>query len=121
MLIIDSISHFWKEVQDSYKKSKHRNRLHFHDWGQIKDQWGRFTDCYINSQVHIIMCGRAGYEYAYFEDEDGKKQLEKTGTKMKAESEMGYEPSLLMEMVRENPPMAKSPFTGRYGIMWPTS
>ena len=101
VLIIDSVSHFWTEVQESYKKAHNRTRLAFQDWGPLKSQWARFTDLYLNSRLHIIMCGRAGYEYGFFEDEDGKKQLEKTGTKMKVEGEMGYEPSLMVEMVRE--------------------
>ena len=46
------------------------------------------------------MCGRAGYEYDYFENEGGKKELEKTGIKMKAENETGYEASLLVLMER---------------------
>jgi hypothetical protein len=46
------------------------------------------------------MCGRAGWEYDFTEDEDGVKELIKTGTKFKAETEMGYEPSLLLEMER---------------------
>lgn len=104
VLIIDSITHFWSELQSAYKKKLNRTRLQFQDWAAIKDQWGQFTMAYLNSNVHIIMLGRAGYEYDYFEDEDGKKQLAKTGTKMKAESEMGYEPSLLIEMVREDKP-----------------
>jgi hypothetical protein len=44
------------------------------------------------------MCGRAGYEYDFFEQEGGKKELEKTGIKMKAETETGYEPSILVLM-----------------------
>jgi len=101
VLIIDSISHFWKELQDAHKKATGRNRILFQDWAVLKGTWGRFTDSYLNSRVHIIMNGRAGYEYDYFEDESGAKQLEKTGTKMKAETDMGYEPSLLLEMLRE--------------------
>jgi len=101
LLIIDSISHFWKEIMDSYQKAHNRKRLLFQDWMPIKGQWARFTDAYLNSQVHIIMNGRAGFEYDYFTDESGAKQLEKTGTKMKVETEMGYEPSLLVEMVKE--------------------
>lgn len=101
VLIIDSITHFWAEVQDAYKKEKKRSRLYFQDWGPIKDTWRMFTDRYINSKAHIIMCGRAGYEYEYGTDAEGNKQLEKVGTKMKAETDMGYEPSLLVEMVRE--------------------
>lgn len=101
LLLVDSVSHFWKELCDSYMKAKSRKRLQFEDWAYLKQEWGKFTDDYINSQLHIILCGRAGYEYDYFEDDAGKKQLEKTGIKMKAEGEMGYEPSLLVLMERE--------------------
>lgn len=101
VMIIDSITHFWREFTEAYAKRKNRTRLQFDDWSYLKQEWGRFTDAYINSSAHIILCGRAGYEYDYFEDESGKKQLEKTGIKMKAETEMGYEPSLLILMERE--------------------
>jgi hypothetical protein len=82
--------------------------LQFEDWAVLKKEWGGFTDLYINSAAHIIICGRAGYEYDYFEDDAGKKQLEKTGIKMKAESEMGFEPSLLVLMEREVDPDSKA-------------
>lgn len=101
ILIVDSITHFWTEICDSYQKAKKRNRLQFEDWAYLKKEWRRFTDLFINSRLHIILCGRAGYEYDYFEDEAGKKQLEKTGIRMKAEGEMGYEPSILVLMERE--------------------
>jgi hypothetical protein len=102
LLLVDSISHFWKELCEAYMKSKKRTRLQFEDWAFLKNEWGKFTDLFINSNLHIILCGRAGYEYDYFEDADtGKKNLEKTGIKMKAEGEMGYEPSLLVLMERE--------------------
>jgi hypothetical protein len=106
LLLIDSISHFWKELTDSYSRKKAAQfkaasyRLQFQDWGYLKGEWGKFTDAFINSPLHIILCGRAGYEYDYFENDEGKKELEKTGVKMKAEGEMGYEPSLLVLMER---------------------
>ncbi len=100
VLIIDSITHFWREFTETYARKKNRTRLEFSDWNFLKTEWGRFTDAYVNSAIHIVLCGRAGYEYDFFEDQDGKKQLEKTGVKMKAEAEMGYEPSLLVLMER---------------------
>lgn len=101
VLIIDSITHFWTELTESYAKKKDRKKgLQFNDWSVLKTEWRRFTDLYVNSNVHIILCGRAGYEYDYFENEDGKKELEKTGVKMKAENETGYEASLLVYMER---------------------
>lgn len=101
VLIIDSITHFWREFTEAYQKKRNRSRLQFEDWNYLKTEWGKFTDAYVNSNAHIVLCGRAGFEYDYFEDDNGKKQLEKTGVKMKAEGEMGYEPSLLVLMERE--------------------
>jgi hypothetical protein len=100
-LLIDSISHFWREFTEAYAKKRNRHRgLEFSDWAYLKSEWGKFTDAYVNSAAHIIMCGRAGYEFDFFEDENGKKQLEKTGVKMRAETETGYEPSLLIWLER---------------------
>src|SRR5678815_1304176 len=101
VLIIDSVTHFWREFCEAYQKKKNRTRLEFQDWATLKVEWGQFTDLYVNSACHIVLCGRAGYEYDFFEGADGKKELQKTGIKMKAEGEMGYEPSLLLLMERE--------------------
>ncbi len=46
------------------------------------------------------MLGRAGHEYDMSEDDEGKMQVHKSGTKLRAESETGYEPDLLIEMVK---------------------
>lgn len=108
--IVDSISHIWNELQQSYmdrinedrvkKKRDKITRLEFQHWQPIKREWGRFTDIFLTSKIHFIVCGRSGFEYDYQENEDGKKELFKSGTKMKAEGEMSYEPSLLIEMER---------------------
>jgi hypothetical protein len=99
ILLIDSISHFWRVLCDEYATRRNRKRgLEFSDWAWLKSEWAKFTDLFVNSQAHIIMCGRAGFEYDFFEDDSGKKQLEKTGVKMKAETETGYEPSILVLM-----------------------
>lgn len=101
LLLVDSLTHFWVELTDAYMRKKNRTRLQFDDWASLKSEWRKFTDAFINSSLHIIVCGRAGFEYDYTVDEEsGKKNLEKTGIKMKAEGEMGYEPSLLVLMER---------------------
>lgn len=101
ILIIDSITHFWRELTESYAEKRNRKRgLEFQDWSWLKKTWGTFTDAFVNSNCHIILCGRAGYEYDFFQNDDGKRELEKTGIKMKAETETGYEPSILVLMER---------------------
>ena len=117
VLIIDSVTHLWRETCDSYlaqinkkaedrakaagQQPKKRTRLEFQDWGPIKSKWAEFSDLYVNSPIDIIICGRAGYEYDYEDREDGTgKDLIKTGVKMKTEGEFGFEPSLLIQMER---------------------
>lgn len=103
VLIIDSVTHFWIEFTEAYQKVKKRTRgLEFQDWAYLKKNWrANFTDPFVNSPLHIIICGRAGYEYEHYTDEAGKKQIEKSGVKMKAEGELGFEPSILVMMERE--------------------
>lgn len=102
-LIVDSISHVWRELCDAYQKRLNRTKLQFQDWGVIKGEWQTWTDLYVNSPMHMLVLGRAGYEYDYDSNEDGSRDLVKTGTKMKVESEFGFEPSLLIEMERVSP------------------
>jgi len=103
VLIIDSITHFWTVFCDEYARRKNRRRgLEFSDWNEVKREWRvNFTDRYLNSPLHIIMCGRQGYEYDMETNQAGKKELVKTGVKMKAEGETGFEPSLLIAMEQE--------------------
>ena len=98
ILIVDSVSHFWTDLMASFQKKRNLDRLLFQHWGPIKQEWRAFTDFYVNSKLHIIVCGRAGWEYDFQEDSEGVKELIKTGTRMKTEGEMAYEPSLLLEM-----------------------
>jgi hypothetical protein len=102
-LIIDSITHFWTIFCDEYATKKKRTRgLEFSDWNAVKKEWRvNFTDLYLNSPLHILMCGRQGYEYDMQVNDAGKKELVKTAVKMKAEGETGFEPSLLFQMEQE--------------------
>lgn len=102
-LIIDSITHFWTIFCDEYAARKNRKRgLEFSDWNAVKRDWREnFTDLYLNMPLHISMCGRQGYEYDMQVNDAGKKELVKTGVKMKAEGETGFEPSLLIQMEQE--------------------
>ena len=103
LLLIDSITAFWLEFCEAYKSRKKRSRgLEFQDWGYLKEEWRRgFTEPFLNAPLHIIFCGRAGFTYDHYTDDAGKKQIEKSGVKLKAEGELGFEPNLLVHMDRE--------------------
>lgn len=111
--IIDSITHVWRDAQESFltrlnESRKKQNKrpllaLEFQHWRPIKAAWAEFTDRFLSSKLHVIVCGRAGnvYEYQDKDDGSGKKELISTGTRMATEKELGYEPSLLIEMIAD--------------------
>jgi AAA domain len=98
VLIVDSITHVWRELVDAYCAKRNISKPEFHHWKDIKAEWGKWTDLYVNAPIHIFVAGRAGNEYEYEVDERGKKELVKGDSKMKAEGEFGYEADLLIEM-----------------------
>lgn len=106
ILIIDSITHVWEEFLRAYlnRPDKHgnpmkRNRLEFQDWGVLKPQWKElFSTPFVMAKCHIIFTGRAGYEYTDEKNEDGKREIYKSGIKMKAETETAFEPDILVLM-----------------------
>lgn len=113
IVIIDSITHVWRDAQESFlarlnDSRKRQNKrpllaLEFQHWRPIKAAWAEFTDRFLSSKMHVIVCGRAGnvYEYQDKDDGSGKKELISTGTRMATEKELGYEPSLLIEMIAD--------------------
>lgn len=111
ILVVDSVTHVWRELCGAYlahvneklkaKGMFPRTKLEFQDWGPIKEKWAEWTRFFLNAPIHVIICGRAGFEYENeLDEESGKRALIKVGTKMKTETEFGFEPSLLIEMER---------------------
>lgn len=101
ILFIDSITHVWESFLAAYAQKVRRTRLEFQDWGIIKPTWKtEFSDPFVRDPYHCMMTGRAGFEYAQEKDENGKRQLVKTGIKMKVEGETAYEPDMLVLMER---------------------
>lgn len=109
LLFIDSITHFWEELQTSYMKKLSASgrrgtvtALEFQDWNYIKTTWRTFSDAFVTSHLHCILCGRLGHEYEQTQDErTGKKKIEQSGVKMQAEKGLGYEPNMLVWMERD--------------------
>lgn len=99
VLVIDSVSHFWDEIRAAYAEKMKRSKLQFEDWAIIKDEWRKgYATPFINAKCHIIVCGRSQDTYEDFFDDQGRREIAKTGTRMRAEREFGYEPSLVLEM-----------------------
>lgn len=101
--IVDSETHIWNDFTESYLKKTGQSFIEIWDWKHLKKDWAEWTDLFNSTDLHIIRCGRAGAVYEQQEEiRHGKKksQAVKVGTKMKTETEGGYEPSLLLEMAK---------------------
>ena len=112
--LADSITQTWHELIESYRTKRKIARIEFHHWQDIKAAWRGWVDGYLNSPLHCLIAGRAGYEYEHQENAEGRKELVRGGSKMKTEGEFGYEPSLLFEMEAVRQPAAARCRGGRY-------
>lgn len=101
-LIVDSMTHVWNELMEAFCRRKQIRRIEFQHWRELKETWRSWTDLMLNSPLHMLIAGRAGWVYRYedTETEGGKtrKELITDGTKFKAEGEFGYEPDVLVEL-----------------------
>lgn len=102
IIIIDSLTHIYENFLEAYKVKTGHQRLQFQDWGIIKPTWKtEFSDPLVNDPYNLVFCGRAGYEYSNEIDaETGKREIYKSGVKMKVEGETAYEPDMLVLMER---------------------
>jgi hypothetical protein len=96
--IIDSVTHVWEELIQSFKERKHKEKLAVWDWGIIKPEYREgILNRIVNTPLHLIVCGRITDIYEYVQI-DGDKVLTTTGSKMSAEKNTEYEPSLTVEL-----------------------
>jgi hypothetical protein len=86
ILMIDSITHVYENYLDAFKSKKGRTYIQFQDWGIIKPVWRKeFSERLTDSNCHILFTGREGFTYENEVNADtGKKELVKTGVKMRA-------------------------------------
>jgi hypothetical protein len=99
--IFDSVTHPWEELKESFMKKKNRSFLQIDEYAQLNSIWKQFTDEFMNSPLHCIICGRAGDETEQWVDDNGKRQFEKVGVKMRTQKDTAYEPSLSILMERD--------------------
>ena len=68
----------------------------------------KFSTPFVKANVHILFTGRAGYEYTQeVNEQTGKKEITKSGIKMKAENETAFEPDILVLMEKEQKVLGK--------------
>lgn len=98
--IIDSITHFNEDMVNTYLEDKNKKRLAVWDWNPLKKDWRKHVLEHIaNDPLHIIVCGRLSDVFKPVEI-DGSTVIAAVDSKMTAEKNTEYEPSLTIEMER---------------------
>ena len=60
IFIVDSITHFWRELMRAWKVKRNRMFISLPDFGPLKDEWHEgYTSRFVNSKMHCLMAGRA--------------------------------------------------------------
>jgi DNA polymerase III delta prime subunit len=116
VLVPDSMTRFWTKLVGEYKKVngiKNDKQMLSH-WNTVKEPWREWTEMFLNCPLHVIACGRGGFE---FDSIDIVENGEVVGTetvkgdyKMKGEGEFGHEPDVnlhFQSMTDPNAPTGK--------------
>lgn len=99
-LIVDSYSHPVQELEESLKRKTDHvgRRLQYYQRQQLFMLWGEWVRDMRASPLHVLLNGRLSFEWDEVEDDEGDARAVKVGTKMRGDSDAGYEPDLLVEL-----------------------
>lgn len=101
VMITDTMTRFWTTLVKNYM-TEHKIpnfKYMLSHWNTVKEPWREWAEMFINCKLHMIACGRGGFEYDsvdVIDEATGEVNTEtvKGDFKMKAEGEFGHEPDI---------------------------
>jgi len=118
ILIIDSMSHEWKWLNDTHDKMPGNS---FTNWGKLKPKHRLFMDKVLNSPIHIIATARGKDDWV-LEDKNGKQVPKKVGMGQQQDKDIAYEYTVSL-MIEQDTHIASADkdnthlFDGRYEVL----
>lgn len=118
VLIIDSLSHEWKWLNDLHDKMPGNS---FQNWGKLKPRHRKFMDTILNAPIHIIATARGKDEWV-MEDKGGKQVPKKVGLGAQQDKDVTYEYTVSF-MIEQDTHIASPDkdnthlFEGRYEVL----
>lgn len=88
VLIIDSMSHEWKYLNDVHDKMPGNS---FQNWGKLKPRHNAFMEKILQAPIHTICTARGKDEWVLEEDDKGKKVPKKVGLGAQQDKNITYE------------------------------
>ena len=98
--VVDHYDGIFRELTEAQKKvlNMEGRNLPYQHRAEIQRIWDAWVRTFRASPLHCIFNGRLAWEWADTETEDGDSTFIKLGTKMRGDSDAGYEPNLLIEL-----------------------
>lgn len=118
VLIIDSMSHEWKWLNDVHDKMPGNS---FTNWGKLKPRHHKFMDKILNSPIHVIATARGKDDWV-LEDKNGKQVPKKVGMGQQQDKDISYEYTVSL-MISQDTHVASADkdnthlFDGRYEVL----
>lgn len=118
VLIIDSMTHEWKWLNDLHDKMPGNS---FTNWGKLKPRHHRFMDKVLNSPIHIVATARGKDDWV-LEDKNGKQVPKKVGMGQQQDKDISYEYTVSL-MIAQDTHIASSDkdnthlFDGRFEVL----
>lgn len=100
--VVDHYDGIFRELTEAQKTKLNLvgRKLPYQHREELIRVWDAWVRQFRASSLHCIFTGRLAWEWGDSESEDGETEKVKIGTKMRGDSDAGYEPNLLIEMER---------------------
>lgn len=118
VLIIDSMSHEWKWLNDVHDKMPGNS---FTNWGRLKPRHHKFMDKVLTSPIHIIATARGRDDWV-LEEKNGKQIPKKIGMGQQQDKDISYEYTVSL-MIEQDSHIASADkdnthlFDGRFEVL----
>ena len=118
VLIIDSISHEWKTINDIHDKMPGNS---FTNWGKLKPRHRNFMEKMLYSPIHIIATARGKDEWV-LEEKNGKQVPKKVGMGSQQDKDISYEYTVSLQISQDTHVASSDKdnthlFDGRYEVL----
>lgn len=102
ILLLDSITHLYERMYKVWMEENEITEPQPYHSMSLKPLWKElFSDPFVRARCHILFTGRAAWEWDMEKNEQtNKKELVKTGVKMRGDNETAFEPDIVCLLER---------------------
>jgi hypothetical protein len=114
VLVIDSLSHAWRELTDEVDRLSQDSKNKFSPWAKVSPKQKHFIDAILNFPGHIIATMRSKTEWVIGEGKNGRMTPEKMGLAPEQGKGIEYEFDLLVELDQRHQATITKDRTGKF-------